>query len=58
MNNVIIVFQKFLALGKDKLSLFSVIGILKTFHFDLHFLPGTLAGVLIGFLKINIAPLN
>ena len=58
MNNVIIVFQKFLALGKDKLSLFSVIGILKTFDFDLHFLPGTLVGILIGFLKINIAPLN
>ena len=56
MNNVIIVFQKFLALRKDKLFLFSVIGILKTFHFDLHFLSGTLAGI--GFLKINIAPLN
>ena len=58
VHNVVIVFQKFPALRKDELSLFSVIGILKTFHFDLLFLPGTLAEILISFLKTSIASSN
>ena len=53
-----IVFQKFLALRKDKLSLFSVIVILKNFHFDLHFLLGTLVGIPISFLKTSTASSN
>ena len=58
VHNIVNVFQKFPALRKDELSLFSVIGILKTFHFDLLFLPGTLAEILISFLKTSIASSN
>ena len=58
VHNAVIVFQKFPALRKDELSLFSVIGTLKTFHFDELFLPGTLAEILISFLKTSIASSN
>ena len=58
VHNVIIFFQNFPALRKDKFSLFSVIVILKNFHFDLHFLPGTLVGILISFLKTSTASSN
>ena len=60
VHNAVIVFQisKFPALRKDELSLFSVIGTLKTFHFDQLFLPGTLAEILISFLKTSIASSN